>query len=75
MGFILALILNIYFANAEVIDIENGNVVVVETDDGNVWAIEQNGFEVGDKVTVKFNTNGTENIEDDSIVKLYAERN
>ena len=73
-GFIIALICNIYFANAEVIDIEPENIVVLETDDGNVWAINGNGFEIGDKVTVKFRNNGTENIEDDSIVKIYAER-
>lgn len=74
ISLIIALVCNIYFANAEVIDIDNGNVVVLETDDGNVWAINGNGFEIGDKVTVKFRNNGTENIEDDSIVKIYAER-
>lgn len=71
---ILSIVLNIYFMNATVVDIENGNVVVVETDDGNIWAIDGNGYEIGDKVTVKFNTNGTETVEDDIIIRLYAER-
>ena len=70
---ILALLCNIYFANATVVEIEN-DTVVFETEDGNVWAVEGNDFQVGDNVTVKFHNNGTDVIEDDVVLRIYAER-
>ena len=49
----------------------NGNEVVFVTDDGNEWSIEDDGYTVGDKVTVKFHTNYTDNVEDDIVKKIY----
>lgn len=61
----------IYFANAEVVEIEDNNTIVFETEDGNLWAIESTEYEVGDKIIVKFNNNGTmDNIEDDRVIKI-----
>ena len=74
LAFILALIFNWYYANAEVVDIENGNTVILETDDGNIWAYDKKGYAVGDKVTIKFNGHFTDDVTDDSIVRIYAER-
>ena len=49
----------------------NGNEVVFVTDDGNEWSIKDDGYTVGDKVTVKFHTNYTDNVEDDIVKKIY----
>ena len=72
LSFIIALITSIYYANAEIIEIENENTIILETEDGNIWAIDSNKeFKIGDKVTVKFNNNLTDEIEDDIILKIY----
>lgn len=61
----------IYFANAEVVEIEDNNTIIFETEDGNLWAYESTEYAVGDKVIVKFNNNGTmDNVEDDRIIKI-----
>lgn len=70
IAFIISIITSIYFANAEIVEV-NGNEVVFVTDDGNEWSIEDDGYAVGDKVTVKFHTNYTDNVEDDIVKKIY----
>jgi hypothetical protein len=68
--FIISIITSIYFANAEIVEV-NGTEVIFVTDDGNEWSIESDGYAVGDKVTVKFHTNYTDNVEDDIVKKIY----
>lgn len=73
LSFIIALITNVYIANAEITAI-NGNEIEIETEDGNVWIYEtEKSFEVGEKVTIKFNRHLTEEVEDDSIMRIYRE--
>lgn len=73
LSFIIALITNVYIANAEITAI-NGNEIEIETEDGNVWIYEtEKPFEVGEKVTIKFNRHLTEEVEDDSIMRIYRE--
>lgn len=71
LGFIIALITNVYVTNAEITAI-NGNEIEIETEDGNVWIYEtEKDYKVGEKVTIKFNKHLTEEVEDDSIIKIY----
>ena len=70
---LITLICSVYFANAEVVEVTETDVIFV-TDDGNEWAINGNGYEVGDKITVKMHTNYTENITDDRVLNIYSER-
>ena len=73
LSFIIALITNVYIANAEITAI-NENEIEIETEDGNVWIYEtEKPFKVGEKVTIKFNRHLTEEVEDDSIMKIYRE--
>lgn len=73
LSFIIALITNVYIANAEITAV-NENEIEIETEDGNVWIYEtEKPFEVGEKVTIKFNRHLTEEVEDDSIIKIYKE--
>ena len=74
ISWIIAWICAIYFMNGTVVDLEDDDVVVIETDDGNVWAFSGNGYEIGDNVTVQFNDNGTETVEDDRITHVYKEK-
>lgn len=55
--------------NCKVIDIEN-NIVTVEDAVGYTWTFEDEGYVKGDVVNLKMFTNGTENINDDIILKV-----
>ena len=72
ISLILSLLM-IHFTNATVIDLED-NLVVIETEDGNIWDFEGDGYQIGDEITVRFDTNGTEDVTDDEIVRVYASR-
>lgn len=73
LSFIIALITNVYIANAEITAI-NGNEIEIETEDGNVWIYEtEKDYRVGEKVTIKFNKHLTEEVKDDSIMRIYRE--
>lgn len=59
-------------ATGQVIDYSpKDSIVYIETSDGNVWMISEADFEIGDIVSVKFNTNGTKKKQDDSILRVY----
>lgn len=48
-----------------------GNFLTIEDKNGNLWNIEKEGYRTGDRVTVKFHTNGTtETRIDDRIIAL-----
>lgn len=48
-----------------------GNFLTIEDKSGNLWNIETQGYKVGDRVTVKFHTNGTTDTRtDDRIIAL-----
>ena len=47
------------------------SIVYIETSDGNVWMITEADFEVGDIVTVKFDTRNTKSKYDDRILRVY----
>ena len=58
-----------YTREAEVIELESDSVVVVEDATGNEWAFEGEGYAVGDKVTMKMHTNGTDSIITDDVIE------
>ena len=59
-------------ATGQVIDYSpKDSVIYIETSDGNVWMISEADFEIGDIVSVKFNTNGTKRKQDDRILRVY----
>ena len=59
-------------ATGQVIDYSpKDSVVYIETSDGNVWMITEADFEVGDIVTVKFDTRNTKRKQDDKILRVY----
>ena len=59
-------------ATGQVIDYSpKDSIVYIETSDGNVWMISEADFEIGDIVSVKFNTNGTKRKQDDRILRVY----
>ena len=48
-----------------------GNFLTIEDKSGNLWNIETEGYKTGDRVTVKFHTNGTTDTRlDDRIISL-----
>lgn len=47
------------------------NVVTIEDEFGEVWLIEDDTYNVNDKVTMRINTNHTNEIHDDFIEKVY----
>ena len=59
-------------ATGQVIDYSpKDSIVYIETSDGNVWMITEADFEVGDIVTVKFDTRNTKRKQDDRILRVY----
>lgn len=59
-------------ATGQVIDYSpKDSVVYIETSDGNVWMISEADFEIGDIVTVKFDTRNTKKKQDDRILRVY----
>ena len=59
-------------ATGQVIDYSpKDSIVYIETSDGNVWMISEADFEIGDIVSVKFDTNGTKKKQDDRILRVY----
>ena len=54
---------------AKVISVENDNTLLEDTT-GNVWSIKDNGYSMGDRVIVTFDTKGTNSILDDKIIKI-----
>lgn len=57
----------------EVVSIENDDTLLEDTT-GNVWSIKDNGYSIGDKVIVTFDTKGTNSILDDEIIKISADK-
>ncbi len=51
----------------------NGSEVEIETTDGNLFTFTGNGFEIGEKIAVEFDTRNTTDRTDDRI--LAVERN
>lgn len=59
-------------ATGQVIDYSpKDSIVYIETSDGNVWMITEADFEIGDIVTVKFDTRNTKRKQDDKILRVY----
>lgn len=59
-------------ATGQVIDYSpKDSIVYIETSDGNVWIITEADFEIGDIVSVKFDTMGTKKKQDDKILRVY----
>lgn len=62
--------LHVRFEKVQVIEV-NGDVYAVVDGSGEVWEFESgNTYFVGEVLTVKFDTLGTENIYDDAIVAI-----
>lgn len=60
---------NLYAKPAIICEVGKGENLV-ETPDGNLWSFWGTGYRKGDKVTVTFDSNGTETIYDDKIVEV-----
>lgn len=45
----------------------------VLTDDGHIWVTDTQDFKPGERVVVKFNTQGTDMVEDDVIISMVKE--
>lgn len=58
---------------AKVISVENDDTLLGDTT-GNVWSIKDNGYSIGDRVIVTFNTKGTNSILDDKIIKINVDK-
>lgn len=58
-----------YTMDCVVVDVEAQNVVVEDTT-GNVWEFYGNDYLIGDKISVTFYDNGTDNRKDDIIEKV-----
>ena len=59
-------------ATGQVIDYSpKDSIVYIETSDGNVWMISEADFEIGDIVSVKFDTRNTKRKQDDKILRVY----
>ena len=58
---------------AKVISVENDDTLLEDTT-GNVWSIKDNGYSIGDKVIVAFDTKGTNSILDDEIIKISIDK-
>lgn len=58
---------------AKVISVENDDTLLEDTT-GNVWSIKDNGYSIGDRVIVTFNTKGTNSILDDKIIKINVDK-
>ena len=58
---------------AKVISVENDDTLLEDTT-GNVWSIKDNGYSIGDKVIVAFDTKGTNSILDDEIIKINVDK-
>lgn len=62
--------LHVRFEKVQVIEV-NGNVCAVVDGSGEVWEFESdNTYFIGEVLTVKFDTLGTEDIYDDAIVAI-----
>ena len=59
----------IYDVPAQVSKVENSTVQVVDSS-GNVWELYADSVEVGDNVTIVIDTNGTDDIHDDSVIDM-----
>lgn len=57
---------NLYAREAIVIAIE-ANDIIVKDELGNAWAFDGDSYSIGDNVTLEMSSNGTINIEDDTI--------
>ena len=58
---------------AKIVSVENDNTLLEDTT-GNVWSIKDNGYSIGDKVIVTFDTKGTNSILDDEIIKINVDK-
>ena len=58
---------------AKVVSVENDDTLL-EDITGNVWSIKDNGYSIGDRVIVTFDTKGTNSILDDKIIKINVDK-
>ena len=58
---------------AKIISVENDDTLL-EDITGNVWSIKDNGYSIGDRVIVTFDTKGTNSILDDKIIKINVDK-
>ena len=58
---------------AKVVSVEN-NDILLEDITGNVWSIKDNGYSIGNRVIVTFDTKGTNSILDDKIIKINVDK-
>lgn len=68
IGLIMALA--IYPQSAHVVSV-SGADIVCETETGNLYAFEGDGFNLDDELTLIMDSNGTENIHDDSVLDAF----
>ena len=61
-----------YVRTGKVTEIEDSGIAVIQDTTGNVWAVESAEFATGDSVEFRLFTNGTSDITDDVIEKVYT---
>ena len=60
-----------YYSNTAIVKEIRGEEIILEDTTGNLWGFDADGYNVGDKVEVTFDSKHTDNKrEDDEIVKV-----